>query len=340
MEGTRSPQEAPLRSVLSILCGLALLASMDLALPASATPPDKSIDPADLLFASPTRLDHIGRVVAPVMIDGQGPFRFVVDTGANHSTVSPHLAALLRLTPAAEASVRVTGVTGTERLPYVLIDRLQAGDLVITHSRMPVVRTSVMAGADGILGTAGLSEDRIIVDFQDNRVVITRSHGLSAVSNFLELPARRVVGGVIMVPARIGRVTVSAVIDTGSAHTLGNLALEKALLANAKHKGRVTKVYGVTKDISSGDLITAPDMALGPATISGPSVVYGDFNIFKVWDLQSTPAVILGMDVLGTVDSLIIDFAQARVYLMPSQPNGVTLTDSMSFVPRQLAPRA
>lgn len=327
--------------ILSLVCGLALLAFTDCALSAGATAPDKSVDPADLLFASPTRLDHIGRVVAPVMIDGQGPFRFVVDTGANHCTISPRVAALLRLSPVPDASMRVTGVTGTQLLPYVLVDRLRAGDLVIRQSQMPVIRTSVMAGADGILGTAGLTEDRIIVDFQENRVIISRSHGLSAVSDFLELPARRVAGGVIMVPARIGRVSVSAVIDTGSAHTLGNLALEHALLANAEHTGRATEVYGVTKDISSGDLVTAPEISLGPATISRLSVVYGNFNIFKVWHLQSTPAVIVGMDVLGTVDSLVIDFAKARVYLMPAQPAGVTISkDSMSFLPRQVTPRA
>ncbi len=44
------------------------------------------------LFATPTRLDRAGRIVAPVYINGLGPFRLVVDTGASHSTVSPELA--------------------------------------------------------------------------------------------------------------------------------------------------------------------------------------------------------------------------------------------------------
>lgn len=297
-------------------------------------------DPADLLFASPTRLDHIGRVVAPVMIDGQGPFRFVVDTGANHCTLSPPLAKLLRLTPTPGAYMRVSGVTGTQQLPYVTVSRLQAGDLIIKQLQMPVVETSVMAGADGILGTAGLTDDRIIVDFQNNRVTISRSHGLSAVLNFLAVPARRVAGGVIMVPAQIGRVPVAAIIDTGSSHTLGNLALQRALLADDTRDGKVTNVYGVTKDIAPGELVNSPEIALGPARISHLPVVYGEFNIFKVWNLQSKPAVIVGMDALGTVDSLIIDFAQAKVYLLPVQPPGVTITNSMSFVPRRFPPRA
>ena len=44
------------------------------------------------LFAAPTRLDRIGRVMTPVMVNGKGPFRFVIDTGASRSTLAPHRA--------------------------------------------------------------------------------------------------------------------------------------------------------------------------------------------------------------------------------------------------------
>src|SRR5262245_22989425 len=47
----------------------------------------------------PTRSDRLGRVVAPVIVNGQGPFRFIVDTGANRSAVSQALADQLGLTP-------------------------------------------------------------------------------------------------------------------------------------------------------------------------------------------------------------------------------------------------
>jgi hypothetical protein len=30
-------------------------------------------------------------IVAPVMINGKGPFRLIVDTGASYSTISPQL---------------------------------------------------------------------------------------------------------------------------------------------------------------------------------------------------------------------------------------------------------
>ena len=54
-------------------------------------PPTAPTVPEDpTLFASPTTRDHIGRIVVPVKINGRGPFRFIVDTGASDSTVSPH----------------------------------------------------------------------------------------------------------------------------------------------------------------------------------------------------------------------------------------------------------
>ncbi len=43
-------------------------------------------------FVAPTRRDRIGRIWAPVLVNGQGPFRLVLDTGASHSALTPRLA--------------------------------------------------------------------------------------------------------------------------------------------------------------------------------------------------------------------------------------------------------
>ena len=48
-------------------------------------------------FVAPTRRDRIGRIWAPVEINGQGPFRLVLATGASHSALTPRLAHTLGL---------------------------------------------------------------------------------------------------------------------------------------------------------------------------------------------------------------------------------------------------
>lgn len=281
-----------------------------------AQPPSPPrLSPQDLLFACPTTLDHIGRVVASVMVDGKGPFRFIIDTGANHSTISPQLAAVLGLHPSLQESIRVTGVTGSDDVASVPIEKLQAGDLVISGTRFPVIRSPIMAGADGILGAAGLQDERLLVDFRHNRVVITRSHGQSVPWGFTRVWATRLNGGLLSVPGEVGEVRVRAIIDTGSQHTLGNMALYRALYAHERGKGTylAADVYGATKQVGAGKLQLAPLIDLGAIKIGGVALVFGDFHIFDAWGMTRRPAMILGMDVLGTVNAFAIDFPHEEI---------------------------
>jgi predicted aspartyl protease len=269
----------------------------------------------DLLFAAPTTLDHLGRVVAAVMVDGKGPFRFVVDTGANHSTISPQLAALLGLTPSLAQSIRITGITGSAEVASVPIELLRAGDLEIAGTRFPVVWSPVMAGAAGILGAAGLEDDRLIVDFDHNQVLIMRSHGDSFPWGFTRVWAARLPGGLLAVPGHVGDVPVQAIIDTGSQHTLGNMALYRELFEQEQGKGTYydADVYGATKQVGMGKLQMAPLVDLGAIKIDGIALVFGDFHIFRAWDLTREPTLILGMDVLGTVKAFAVDFRYGEI---------------------------
>ncbi len=285
--------------------------------PSGFAAPEVEVQEPSPLFASPTRVDRIGRIVAPVTINGQGPFRLVVDTGASHTTISPQLAAKLGLASLSEPAVMLNGVTGAEIVPAVTIERLQAGELVVEGARAPVVMSDIMAGADGILGVAGLTRERISVDFRKDRITITQSKGRRGTSDMLRIPATRVSGGLMMVMARIGGVRVRAIIDTGAERSLGNSALRSALRKRGRLlEPRLTFVFGTTTAVSDGEIRSVPPITLGAATISHVDLVFGDFHIFKVWDLDSAPAMLIGMDVLGTVSELVIDYRLREVYVL------------------------
>src|SRR5689334_22073599 len=123
-----------------------------IAMLSSVEPPSgSSADPLPgPMFATPTQLDRIGRIVAPVMINGKGPFRMVVDTGASRTTVSPELVKILGLETEPGKTILLNGVTGAAQVPVVMLQRLQAGDFVIESADTPIVRAPIMAGADGI----------------------------------------------------------------------------------------------------------------------------------------------------------------------------------------------
>lgn len=293
-------------------------APLDTVLPETVEP--GSIAPLGsdaLLFASPTTRDHVGRVVVPVMVNGRGPFRFIVDTGANHSTISPRLARELGLKPSEEASIVLDGITGTAQVSFVTIDRLQAGDLTIGSTALPVVWAPVMAGADGILGAAGLTEKSLLIDFQRNQVTIARGVKAELRANSTRIHGLRSVPGLMTLATRVGGVPVLAVIDTGAERTLGNLALRDALRARRLRgvMAQMTSVYGATKEVEVGEILLAPTIVIDALRINDVAIVFGEFHIFNVWRMQDQPAMILGMDVLGTVASLSIDFKNQDVYV-------------------------
>jgi len=51
-----------------------------------------------------------------------------------------------------------------------------------------------------------------------------------------------------------------------------------------------------------------PEMVLGTMRISSIEVTVSDLYIFQRWRMTRTPTVMLGMDVLGLFDALIIDY--------------------------------
>jgi hypothetical protein len=191
---------------------------------------------------------------------------------------------------------------------------------------LPVVLGSVMGGADGILGAAGMAQKSLLIDFQRNRVAITSHMEASARTRAIKIHATTVSGGLIVLDTRIAGVHVQAVLDTGAERTLGNMALREALRSQQLGKkgfvAHLTSVYGATTAVEAGEILAAPTISIDTLRITDVAIVYGDFHIFKVWGMQEKPAMILGMDVLGTVSSLNIDFKNQTVYLgnVPAAP--------------------
>lgn len=286
----------------------------------SVLPPDPTVllppEIDEPLFAAPTRVDRIGRILAPVMVNGKGPFRFVLDTGANYSTVSPLLMSALGLETAAERSRLIHGVTGSAQVPTVLIAKLQAGTLAMENEYLPVVGTSINMRAHGILGVAGLQGSRVFVDFRHDKVIITRSRVRKQdLGDYYTLEASRVEGGLLAVNASIRGVRAKAIIDTGAEGTLGNLALRDAIRARRRHhpEVRVTDVFGATMEVSRGESEVATTLSIGDVSINHVDITYGDFHIFEAWNLKDRPAMLIGMDVLGVADALIIDFRSRQI---------------------------
>ena len=259
-------------------------------------------------YAAPTLRDRIGRIWAPVVINGRGPYRLVLDTGATRSAVIQEVVNSLGIAGAQLASVRVTGVTGSAVVPMVPIRTMVVGDLSMDSTDLPVV-ADVFGGAEGVLGTEGLSDKRILIDFGHDRVSIMRSRGqLDRRGGFEVLPLRQLRDHLLALDVRVGNVRTKAIIDTGAQVSIGNTALRMALAKRGMKDVTREEIEGVTLDVAHGDMMRAPPIQAGAVRFNGVYITYGDMYIFDRWQLSNEPTLVLGMDVLGTVDVLVIDY--------------------------------
>lgn len=270
------------------------------------------------LYAAPTRLDRSGRVLAAVEVNGQGPFRFILDTGANSSGVAPRLVAALGLPVAEKSEIGVHGVTGSAMLPAVHVASLRAGDIELQGRTLPVFTQQVLAGADGILGVEGLQAARIEVDFTSDRVAIQRSSGRRAPKGFLTVPVRLEKAGLIMLKGRVGSVQVRIIIDTGAERTLGNAPLRDAIQHRvSRHDRSETTVSGVTADVRTGTSFLVPTITIGGAHLRNLPVTFNDLHVFDVWGLADEPALLIGMDLLGTLQQFALDYPRREFQFKP-----------------------
>jgi hypothetical protein len=283
--------------------------------------PDTVVEAPEPRYVAPTLHDRIGRIWAPVLINDRGPFRLVLDTGASRSAITPSVLAALGPDARDIQAVRLRGVTGTKDVGAVAVDSIVVGDLELRPARLPIL-PDAFGGAEGILGTDGMLDMRIFIDFRHDKITIRRSHNERAPAGFVTIPVRIVGGLIIIMDARFGSIPVQAIVDTGGQVTIANAALGEALRHQIRQQQPgASTITGATLDDETGDLVSTPPLTLGTLRVSTHKITVGDMYIFKHWRMTSRPALLIGMDILGLLDTMIIDYKQ-RVLVLQTRADG------------------
>jgi predicted aspartyl protease len=265
-------------------------------------------------YVAPTTRDRIGRIWAPVLINGMGPYRLVLDTGASRSAISTKVAAELGL-PIQADSVRLQGVTGTSIASTVDVDTLEFGDLLVANTRMPIL-ADAFGGAEGVLGGEGLEDKRIVIEFRKDRISIMRSRRTPAPEGYSVVPFKYHPQRGMRVSVSVGNVKAIAMIDTGAQRTIGNLALHEALARRAgKADAFDVEVIGVTEDVQMAAPVRIPRFVAGDMVVRNAEIVFSDVYIFDHWQVRDQPAMLIGMDLLGLLDTLVIDYRRSELQL-------------------------
>lgn len=289
----------------------ALLGAAGFAAPASACEPIASGASG---ASGATSKDAGGRSVALVNINGQGPFRFIIDTGANRSVLSQSLASRLGLEDAGEGVVH--SIDGVSPARLVKIDSLSFGALQLSSGETPVLDGPMLDGEHGLLGVDGMAGRLLHVDFTKRCVGIYEGAVEVPVEDWLAVPARVRFGSLLMVEGQIQGVKVNVLIDTGSDTSLANTKFREALrnVAARMIHFRGDRAFTYGRPVLLDESVWTPSLRLGRTVIDGVNAFIGDFHIFEIWGLQDEPTMLIGMDVLTRSQEMVIDYARGIVH--------------------------
>lgn len=252
------------------------------------------------------------RLFVDVLVNGKGPYSFLVDSGADRSVIGAGLAGRLALP--VEANVMVRGMAGTSPATTVLIDTLSIGSSRIDGIVAPALPERFM-GAQGIIGIDALADQRLLLDFDKRTVIIQDSRQPQMrEEGEIVVTARRRKGQLIITQASVDGDRTYAVIDTGSELTIGNSAmLRRALRGRSKPPMQTISLISVTGASFSAEVTTLAELRVGGVLLKNVTVAFTDAPPFELFGLEKQPALLLGTDLLKNFKRLSLDFRNRKV---------------------------
>jgi predicted aspartyl protease len=263
--------------------------------------------------------DLQNRLTLETMIDGKGPFHFVVDTGADRSVISTELAASLGLIN--DESVIVQGIARALPAETVMLQNIAFGPVEMSKLPVPMLPRKWLH-TDGYLGLDVIDGRKVTFDFQNHRIWFGRP-----MSEWDYAP--KFMGSseiVIRVDGSHGRlkafncavdgVPVTAFIDSGAQATIGNSALFAGLAKNGAvfTKNAVVPLLGATGGEILGRVTNFDNIKFDTLNFNKSNLIIADLDVFNVWGLADKPALFIGMNFLQLMSSFTIDYRRKELH--------------------------
>jgi len=258
------------------------------------------------------RTDTADRMTVPVTVGGTGPFRFLVDTGADRTAISSAMAARLGLDTSEQASLHT--VTGMSTVKTATVSNLKLSQKDLRIVDAPILDAANM-GADGILGTDSLRSQRVVFDFDKNLMTIVPSEERVAPEGGTIVVSGKLRNGRLIVTNAVadGNV-ITVVLDTGAEVSIGNEALRRRLSrAGLVASTGAVGLESVTGEILQGEYTFVKRLEVGDVNLANLAVVFADAHTFTRLGLDKRPALLLGMNALRAFKKVSIDFANRKL---------------------------
>lgn len=210
-----------------ILTGFALVSGCESRLQRLDAAPRKTTLAADRV-ALPATFTK-GRPYVDLRVNGHGPYRFLIDTGSEGTSISHPVASEAGIAVSRKYWARVTGSSGqTEDQPMGIVDRLEAPGFTLRTVAVSILAARSTALLDppsgklvgGIIGMSALKEVHLEIDYPGKSVGLLRL-GAEMPPAGVGMAYRGNRPHVTITTPSTRHPTITALIDTGSDNGFG-----------------------------------------------------------------------------------------------------------------------
>jgi len=267
-------------------------------------------DPANPVDVIDLEREQYERMTVPVTIGGEGPFRFMIDTGAQATVMSRGLADRLMLHD--RDSATLVGMASSITVETTPIEGFTLGSRSFLIRQAPLIEDVNLLGVDGILGLDSLQDQRVLLDFSKRTIAVDDAESLGGNRGYeIIVKAREALGQLIITSARLDGVRVNVVVDTGAQGSIGNMALLDRL-RTARSLGDTTMI-DINGASMGGRMRLGKLLSLGRGSVHNFPILFADSRAFHTLGLSDEPALILGMEELKLFRRVAIDFKSRRI---------------------------
>jgi hypothetical protein len=308
-----------IRELTKLLVGALLLVCAVVA-PANAQQPIVTI---------PYFIDEDGAISVAVTINGRGPYKFIVDTGATVTLAFRNLAAIENFEPTGGPPRRVLGINGSATL-----DTFAFGDVALGPATMSDHVGVILddwapprQSPHGILGIDFFRRYAVVFDVSAKTMSLYPHGGIpkSTINRWREIRLNpktyaNLSGALFTTTGYLHDSPMTFIIDLGSIASLVNYTAAQSLYSGVLTRGaggslttgsRLADVFDDRTQTKTGRFNR---VRIGPAIWRRVVMWLRDAPIFEELGVAEEPYGLLGADLIAAQD-FALDFGENRLYL-------------------------
>ena len=297
----------------------ALLGLLILTVPAQATLPAEQ----------PYHIASDGRLVTDILINGQGPFSFLIDTASSTSLIYEHVRQKLNLTQSQPGNIRVYGINDVSDAIPVKLSKLSVAGEETRDLTIGVLPESGPDEHDGVLGLDVLAHYFVVLDRGTMQLKLLPPDPVSA-KPYEDWAQAKLTPRFLRkfhiqfwyLSTRFNDHRFNTLFDLGAGITMMNWDAAEELGVHKRDFEHFGPPPDELQDVlgKSSPAVRLMDLDIG---LPGKSwdrqlAIISDAPVFGYFDLEEKPAAIMGPGLLRNT-SLAIDFVDGKLYLGSSR---------------------